>query len=83
MLFIIWFLVGIWGYKDAEKRGKSGILWFLIIFFIGLIGIIIWFVVRPPITGENRQHSNRYCTNCGRNIPIDARVCPYCGKKFW
>jgi len=26
--------------------------------------------------------SDRRCPNCGRVIPIDARVCPYCGKKF-
>ncbi len=22
----------------------------------------------------------RYCNSCGRSIPNDARVCPYCGK---
>ncbi len=22
----------------------------------------------------------RYCSKCGRSIPIDSRVCPYCGK---
>ncbi|MEF8879603.1 MAG: hypothetical protein V5A64_04350 [Candidatus Thermoplasmatota archaeon] len=24
----------------------------------------------------------RICTNCGRPIPFDAKLCPYCGKKF-
>ena len=24
----------------------------------------------------------RRCTNCGRVIPNDSRICPYCGKKF-
>ncbi len=24
----------------------------------------------------------RYCTSCGRSIPNDARVCPYCGKNM-
>jgi hypothetical protein len=24
----------------------------------------------------------RRCTNCGRVIPPDALLCPFCGKKF-
>ncbi len=45
--FIIGILIAIWVYKDAEKRGKSGIVWFLVVFFLGIIGLIIWLVVRP------------------------------------
>jgi len=26
--------------------------------------------------------TGRRCTNCGRAIPFDAHVCPYCGRKF-
>ncbi len=26
--------------------------------------------------------SNRFCTKCGRNIPLDAYICPYCGNDF-
>jgi len=52
---IIAILVGIWMYKDAEKRGKSGIMWLLLLvvatLFLNLIGfiivLIIWLVVRP------------------------------------
>ena len=82
--WIIWLVLAIWVYKDAEKRGKSGILWFLIVFFLGIIGIIIWLVVRPPIGGEKPASAepDRRCPNCGRGIPNDARTCPYCGKNF-
>jgi len=24
----------------------------------------------------------RYCSNCGRLIPIDSKICPYCSKKI-
>jgi predicted nucleic acid-binding Zn ribbon protein len=75
--FIIWILVAIWVYKDAEKRGKNGILWLIIVILLGLIGLIIYLVVR----GEKTKPS-RNCPNCGRAIPEDARTCPYCGKKF-
>ena len=83
--FVIWLLIAIWVYKDAEKRGSSGVLWLLIVIVLGIIGIIIWLVVRPPIGGhpqQQQQASGRMCTNCGRPIPMDAQVCPYCGKNF-
>jgi len=83
---IIWFIIGIliaiWVYKDAEKRGSSGVLWLIIVILIGIIGLIIWLVIRPPIGGEKPAGSDRKCPNCGRAIPMDARTCPYCGKKF-
>ncbi len=80
---IIGILLGIWVYKDAEKRGKSGIVWLLIVWILGIIGLIIWLVVRPPIGGEkSAAASDRKCPNCGRPIPMDARACPYCAKKF-
>ena len=79
--WIIWIILAIWVYKDAEKRGKSGVLWFIIVFFLGIIGLIVWLVVRPPIGGE-KATSDRKCPNCGRPIPMDARACPYCAKKF-
>jgi hypothetical protein len=56
-----------------------------------LIGLILLLLgaVLPP---EERQvtippppegpRNKRYCTNCGREIPLDANVCPYCGKDF-
>ena len=86
--FVIWILIAIWVYRDAEKRGSSGALWLIIVILLGLIGIIIWLVVRPPIGGaptqqaQQAQQPERRCPNCGRPIPMDARVCPYCSKKF-
>lgn len=79
--FVVFILIGIWVYKDAEKRGKSGVLWLIIVILLGIIGIIIWLAIRPPIGGE-KQEPDRRCPNCGRAIPIDARICPYCSKNF-
>ena len=82
--FIIAILIAIWVYKDAEKRGSSGILWLIIVLIAGIVGLIIWLVVRPPIGGNKpaAASSGRKCPNCGRDIPMDARACPYCGKNF-
>ena len=86
---IIWLVIaiviGIWVYRDAEKRGSSGILWLIIVFLTSIIGLIIWLIVRPPIGGGQKttaQASDRRCPECGRVIPEDAKVCPYCGRKF-
>jgi hypothetical protein len=31
---------------------------------------------------HTRQQNDRRCPNCGRIIPFDSIICPYCGKKF-
>ena len=38
-------------------------------------------VIHTPVQQPVVQ-SNRYCPGCGRNIPFDANICPYCGKNF-
>jgi len=43
---IIAILLGIWVYRDAESRGMSGALWLIIVWLLGLIGLIIYLVVR-------------------------------------
>jgi predicted amidophosphoribosyltransferase len=32
--------------------------------------------------GFLKKRDDRYCPKCGREIPFDVKVCPYCGKKF-
>ena len=54
VFIIIWIYMLYWVYKDAKRRGKSGGLWFIIVFFLGIIGLIIWLIVRPPLK-ENVQ----------------------------
>lgn len=52
---IIAILLCIWIYKDAERRGKQGVLWVLLLIlatiFLNIVGLIIvivvWLVVRP------------------------------------
>jgi cell division protein FtsW (lipid II flippase) len=81
--FVIFILIAIWVYRDAERRDSNGALWLIIVILLGLIGIIIWLIVRPPIGGKTKKvEDDRRCTNCGRIIPTDARRCPYCSKDF-
>lgn len=56
IFLLIAIALSVWIYRDAEKRGKSGIVWAILMFFatlvffpIGTIIIaVIWLVVRPP-----------------------------------
>ena len=88
LMFIIWIVLAIWVYKDAEKRDGNGALWLIIVIITGILGLIIWLIVRPPIggkkpgTAQQPDSAERRCPSCGRAIPNDARVCPYCGKNF-
>ncbi|RLF48709.1 MAG: hypothetical protein DRN20_03955 [Thermoplasmata archaeon] len=76
--FILWILVAIWVYRDAESRGKSGALWLLIIILTGIIGLIIWLVVRP----EKQYYQQPYPPQYQQEIsqpPPQQYTCPYCG----
>ena len=57
IILLIAIAIAVWLYKDAEKRGKSGALWVVLLIvaalvfnIIGVIAVlIIWILVRPPI----------------------------------
>ena len=44
---VIRILILIWVYRDAEKRGASGVLWLIVVLLLGLIGLIVYLIVRP------------------------------------
>ncbi len=44
--FIIAILICIWVYRDAEERGMNGVLWLLIILITGIIGFILYLIIR-------------------------------------
>ncbi len=47
-IWIISILLAYWAYKDAKSRNMdSPALWAIIVFFLGLIGLIIYLIVRP------------------------------------
>ena len=45
--FIIWLLIALWAYKDSKKKCMDHpILWFLLVFLLGIIGLIIYIIIR-------------------------------------
>jgi hypothetical protein len=39
--------IAYWLFTDANRRGKSGVLWGILGFFFSLITLIVWLIVRP------------------------------------
>jgi len=37
----------IWAYRDAEKRGRNGLLLAIFVAVTWVIGLFVWLVVRP------------------------------------
>jgi len=38
---------------------------------------------QSPPPDYSMDQNKRRCPNCGRVIPEDARICPYCERFFW
>lgn len=56
---------------------------FRILSYLFIIGGVIFSVIGATSKGKTVQQSrDRYCPSCGRSIPFDALVCPYCKKDF-
>lgn len=69
-------IIGVYVYRDANRRGMNAVLWTLIaILAPSLIGFIIYLLVRG-------NYSNLRCPQC--NAPVNEQyvVCPKCGAKL-
>jgi len=43
---VVWVWMLIWVYRDAKSRGKEPVLWVLVVAVLGLVGFIIYYVLR-------------------------------------
>jgi hypothetical protein len=46
VFLILWIGSLIWVYQDAEKRGKTGCIWLLLLWFTWPIGLIAYLILR-------------------------------------
>lgn len=48
--FVAWVAISYWVYRDARKRNNdSPALWAALVFFLGVPGVIVWFLVREDV----------------------------------
>ena len=65
--------VGIYVYRDANRRKMNAALWTLIsVLAPGFIGLIIYLIIRS-------NYSAQQCPQCGANVSENFSVCPSCG----
>ena len=56
---------------------------FLILFIAKILEIISYFSLPDKLPNVKKiEESQRKCPECGRIIPEDANICPYCSKKL-
>jgi RNA polymerase subunit RPABC4/transcription elongation factor Spt4 len=96
----IWGLIqiglAIWVGFDANRRGLNGLLWGLLVFFTGIVGLIVYLLIGPTMAQRNGATASpqpaaavtpvapvtpsTVCPGCQSQVSNDFKVCPYCGK---
>jgi hypothetical protein len=77
--------------KDASKRGMNAVGWFLGVFFLLILFLPLYFIVRRPMLSEYQPQfapqpmsaalaTAHLCMHCGKYYADKARYCPLCGK---
>src|SRR5512139_3776264 len=91
---VLWGAVLIWVYRDAEKRGMSGILWLLLVLIGNVIGLLIYAIVRSetPVKRPTQAQAGaaagpaccpaEACPGCGKPLGPGFEFCPYCGRSL-
>ncbi len=75
VMFIVGIYILVWVVKDANKRGTSGALWGFLVFFSGIIGLILYFIARP-------KGNIVSCNYCGKQKLETLTQCPHCKKSL-
>jgi hypothetical protein len=89
---VIIFIFALWSEPIANPSQFPN--WFFLTFrvlalvcvVVGIIGIIASLIPseKHKTKMENKQKAStgRHCPKCGREIPFDAMICPYCKYDF-
>jgi ribosomal protein L40E/H+/Cl- antiporter ClcA len=76
-----------WVYKDANKRDMEGIVWLLVVFFLSLIGLFIYLLVRKPLPSEEKEKPPEVVPPKVEIQPAQPKIeakkfCPMCGAEL-
>lgn len=68
----------------ADYKGYNGYAWGIIGFLFPVI--YIWALLMPNLNKFNNVNNcsveNAVCGSCNKEVPNDAKICPYCGVEF-
>lgn len=65
----LWIVIAVSVYNDAESRGMSGVVWALVVFFFGIIALLIYLLARGSNPVRSTQ-SHSYNTGVYRGPGI-------------
>ena len=83
LLTLVWIFVVVWVYRDAERRGMSGVLWALLVLVGNFIGLLIYLIVRnDELPGQLAIAVTESCSSCGKTVPQKFAFCPHCGNRM-
>lgn len=83
LLSVIWLFVVVWVYRDAERRGMSGVLWALLVLVGNFIGLLIYLIVRNDESAvQIAAGLTDSCPGCGKAVPQKFTFCPHCGIRI-
>ncbi len=90
----LWFSLIIWVYRDIRNRSEDHLIWILAVIVTILLfipGILIYLILRPPITTEEKYQAaleeeallatleeSELCPGCERKLSAEWMVCPSC-----
>jgi hypothetical protein len=64
----------VWVYRDSRNRAMDNpALWLILVFFTGLIGLLIYIFSRP-------KGMIVPCAHCGNKLLQYLHACPHCGN---
>ena len=66
-----------------DEFGANADYCYLGLIVFGIISVVFGLYDYQRLERKKDGSKSRYCPDCGRAIPFDANICPYCGKKFW
>jgi hypothetical protein len=83
LLLILWIVVIIWVYRDAEQRRMNGILWALLVFVGNLVGLLIYLIVRTEgVPRQVESQNTQPCPKCAKPVLPRYAFCPHCGARI-
>lgn len=77
LVVALYVLIGVFVYKDAQRRGMNAVLWTVVAVLVpSFIGVIVYLLAR------NSMPEGKLCAKCNAPVEESFMVCPKCGYEL-
>lgn len=74
LIILCWFLLAVWVFADARRRGERSALWGALALVGGPVTWLVYLMVRPAVDSLNA------CPVCGAPVKREYVCCPLCAE---